>query len=396
MLKQNNKVFSTVIFCIIAWYILLCSLHLFQQRPLWNDEEVVFQSVEHYSVKQIFREPLRVSQVFPRVYLLIVQQFSKVFDFSLWSLRLPSFICMIAAFLLWMKIARDQFKDQWQYLAFVASWPASGMLLYYSAELKQYSMDVLVSAIFISFLYHQKSFHRQKSSRYGWILISLPALGMFSYPGFLCAALPLYNLILYSMKDRSSVKYLGMYCLSLAAFFALSYFFDMRWRQADLYSGIFADHFIHLTSIGSFFTSLGEGVNNLFSRWFVERPKFFKPLARIFIGFGLINLFYGFFKNRKSEKGLCHSLEMVAPALFAVMFLAGCFHKYPFSVPRTSLFYAPVVLYLTARGIGLAGVVHHLFYRFILGLYFVFLGFLIVMQSHLAFLGRLSFFPTLW
>jgi len=56
----------------------------------------------------------------------------------------------------------------------------------------------------------------------------------------------------------------------------------------------------------------------------------------------------------------------------------------------------PVVLYLTAKGIGLAGVVHPIFYRFILGLYFVFLGFLIVMQSILAFWGRLSFFPTLW
>lgn len=396
MLKQQDKTFSPVIFCIVAWYIFLCLLHLFGQRPLWNDEEVVFQSIKQYSVQQIFGEPLKVSQVFPRVYFLIVQQFSKAFDFSLWSLRLPSFICMIAGFLLWLKIARYSFKDRWQYLAFVLSWPASGMLLYYSAELKQYSMDVLVAAIFILFLCHQKNLHQQKSRRYMSILLCLPALGMFSYPGFLCAALPLYNLILYSLKDKSSIKYLGGYLFSLAVFFALSYFFDMRWRQADLYAGIFADHFINFTSIGSFITSLGEGVNNLFSRWFVERPKFFKPLGRIFTGFGLIYLFYGFFKNRKKEGGLLHSLELIAPALFAVMFFVGCLQKYPFSVPRTSLFFAPVVLYLTARGIGLASVVHHFFYRFILGLYFIFLGFLIVMQSILAFWGRLSFFPTLW
>jgi len=395
-LKKKYKNFSFFIFVIAGWYIFLCSLHLFQQRPLWNDEEVVFLSVKQYSTQQIFGEPLLASQVFPRVYLFVVQQFSKSFDFSLWSLRFPSFICMIASFFLWLKIARDSFKDRWQYIAFVCSWPASGMMLYYSAELKQYSMDVFVAAIFILFLCHQKNLHRQKSGRYKLTLFCLPALGMLSYPGFICAALPLYNLILYSFKDRSSIKYLGGYLFSLAVFLALSYFFDMRFRQADLYSGIFADHFINFSSIGSFFTSLGEGVNNLFSRWFIERPKFFKPLARIFIGFGLIYLFYGFFKNRKREQGLLHSLEMIAPALFAVMFFVGCLQKYPFSVPRTSLFYAPVVLFLTARGIGLASVVHQYFYRFILGLYFVFLGFLIVMQSVLAFWGKLSFFPTLW
>jgi len=255
MLTQQDKVFSSVIFCIIAWYIMLCSLHLFQQRPLWNDEAVVFQSIEHYSVKQIFSEPLRVNQVFPRVYFFIVQQFSKTFDFSLWSLRLPSFICMIAGFLLWIKIARDNFEDRWQYLAFILSWPASGMLLYYSAELKQYSMDVLVAAVFILFLCHQKSLHQQKSARYILMLLCLPALGMFSYPGFICAALPLYNLMLYSLKDKSAIKYLVGYVISLAVFFTLSYIFDMRWRQADLYSGIFADHFISFASIGSFFTS---------------------------------------------------------------------------------------------------------------------------------------------
>jgi len=396
MLNEKCKKFSFLIFAIAGWYIFLCSLHLFQQRPLWNDEAVVFQSIERYSAKQIFGGPLMVSQVFPRLYLYTVQQFSKVFDFSLWSLRLPSFICMITAFFLWLKIARKNFKDKWQYLAFVASWPASGMLLYYSAELKQYSMDVLVTALFVLFLCHQKNWHQQKSSRYVMMLIGLPALGLFSYPGFFCATLVLYNLLLYSLKDRRSIKYLGVYLASLAVFFSVSYFFDMRFREADIYSKILADHFIHFSSVGGFFTSFGEGVNNLFSRWFIERPKFFKPLARIFVGFGLIYLFYGFFKNRKQERGLLHSLELIAPALFAVMFIVGCLQKYPFSVPRTSLFYAPIVLYLTARGIGLAGVVHQYFYRFVLGLYFVFLGFLIVMQSILAFWGRLSFFPTLW
>lgn len=396
MSKQGKKIFSLVIFAFACWYILLCSLHLYQQRPLWNDEQAVYESVENFSGQQMFTERLRAFQVFPRVYLFIIQQFSKVFDFSLFSLRLPSYICMIAAFLLWMKIARYSIKDRWQYLAFVCSWPASGMLLYYSAELKQYSMDVLVAAVFILFLYNQKNLRQNKSGRYMIALILMPALVMFSYPAFMMAMLPLYNLIVSSRRDRTCRKYLVVYVLSLMVFLTLSYYFDMRLRPVVAVSQGFSDYFVSFASFSEFFRSLGEGMNNLFSRWFVEHPKYFKSLTRIFIGWGFIYLFYGYFKNRRLEKGYLRSLDTIALALFVVMFIIGCFKKYPFTVPRTSLFYAPIVLYLTARGIELAGRVHPYFYRFILGLYFVFLGFLIVMQSIVAFQGRLGFYPLLW
>ena len=133
------------------------------------------------------------------------------------------------------------------------------------------------------------------------------------------------------------------------------------------------DYFVLFTTAGEFFRTLGEGTNNLFSRLFIERPRYFKSMTRIFIGFGLIYMFYGFFKNRKKEGGYLRTLETIALVLFAEMLLLGCLQIYPFTVPRTSLFYAPVVLYMTAKGIGLAAVVHHSFYRLRFGLYFVFL-----------------------
>ncbi|MCK5179212.1 MAG: glycosyltransferase family 39 protein [Candidatus Omnitrophica bacterium] len=396
MVKQGSKVFTLAIFIIAVWYIFLCSLHLFYQRPLWNDEEAVFRSVENYSPAQMFSEPLAAFQVFPRAYLFLIQQFSSAFDFSLWSLRLPSFICMMATFLLWLKVASYGIKDQWQYFAFVCSWPASGMMLYYSAELKQYSMDTLLVAIFLLFLYHQKELQRGKSGRYMLILALLPALGMFSYPAFIAAMIPLYNLLLASWREKENRKYLYVYAASLLVFLGASYHFDMRLRSTTVVTTGYSDYFMSFASFGEFFRTLGEGVNNLFSRWFVEYPKYFKSLTRIFTGFALIYMFTGYFKNRKKEDYFLYSIETAAFVLFLGMFFLGCLRKYPFTVPRTSLFYAPIVLYMTARGIDLAARVHPYFYRFILGLYFVFLGFLIVMQSCLAFRGRLSFYPTLW
>ena len=179
-------------------------------------------------------------------------------------------------------------------------------------------------------------------------------------------------------------------------FMILSYYFDMRLRPIAEVSDGFSDYFMSFATFGEFFRSLGEGVNNLFSRWFVEHPKYFKSITRIFTGFALIYLVYGFLKGRKKEGGYARALETIAFVLFVEMFLIGCLKKYPFTIPRTSLFYAPIVLYMTARGIGLAERVHPYFYRFVLGLYFVFLGFCIVMQSCLAFWGRLSFYPAFW
>jgi hypothetical protein len=396
MTQQNQKLFSAAVVFFAGWYVLLCTLHLVQQRPLWNDEDAVFRSVENYSAGQMFSEPLAAVQVFPRVYLFLIQQFSKVFDFSLWSLRLPSFIGMTAGFLVWLKIARYGLKERWQYLAFVCSWPASGMLLYYSAELKQYSMDVLAAALFILFLYHQERLQQNGQGRYTAILILLPVLGLFSYPAFFLCTIPLYNLLLSSVQDRSCRKYFCIYGLSVLVILTLSYYFDMRLRPVAEVSQGFSDYFVSFATGGEFLRSLGEGVNNLFSRWFVEHPKYFKSITRIFTGFALIYLFYGFSTSRNKKRGCICTLETIAFVLFMEMFIVGCLRKYPFTIPRTSLFYAPVVLYMTARGIELAGRVHRYFYRFILGLYFVFLGFCIVLQTLVAWGGRLSFYPKFW
>lgn len=396
MIRSEHKVFKLVIFIIAVWFIFLCSMHLVQQRPLWNDEECVFRSVKSFTPQQMFGQALVAFQVFPRLYLFSIQQFSQNFDFSRITLRLPSFICMIAAFLLWLKIARYGLKDRWQYLAFVCSWPASGMLLYYSAELKQYSMDALAAALFILFLYQQEGLERKRNKYYIPLLILLPALGLFSYPAFVLAMLPLYNLVLSVIRKKINWKYIAVYAMSLSVFVMLSYHFDMRWRSTGAVTQGFDEYFISFTSVGEFFRSFTEGINNLFSRWFVESPKYFKSLGRIFMGWGLIYLFYGFFKNIKEERWYFRSLETIAFIVFLELFVLGCLKKYMFTVPRTSLFYAPIVLYLTVKGIGLAGGVHPVLYRLIMSLYFVFLGFLIVMQSIVAFQGRLGFYPLLW
>jgi len=385
-----------------VWYVLLCALHLLYQRPLWNDELCVLESIKKFSTQEMFSSPLLAFQVFPRVYLFIIQQISGVFDYNLFILRLPSFVGMMTAFFLWVKFSKKIFEDNWSHLSFVASWVASGMLLYYSAELKQYSMDVLAGILFLLFLYAQG--HEtddilrdsKKWSRFVLAAAFLPVLVLFSYPAYFFVPLVIYNFIFLVKKNQHYRLPFSLYIGSLIVFVFLSYFFDVRLREINVLTDAWKDYFVSTASVEQFFQTFGEGVNNLFSRWFVEYPKYFKSLTRCFVGFGLIYLFYGFFKNIRRERYLLKSLETIAFVLFIEMFVAGMLYKYPFTVPRTSLFFCPIVFYLTIRGIYQTYFIHRYFYRLVQGLYFLFLAFLIIMQTRVGWAGQLSYMPRLW
>jgi len=262
---DTQKFLRILILFFISWYVLLCTLHLFHQRPMWNDELCVFQSIEHYSSIDMFTKPLRALQVFPRVHLFLIQKISKSFDYHLISLRFLSFLFMISAFFVWLKVASYEMKNKWEYMTFVLSWPASVVLLYYSAELKQYSMDVLAGALYLLFLYNQEALYKNNKGYYLLALILLPFLGFFSYVAYILAMAPLYNLFVLSIKDRKHLRYFVIYLFVLCAVLTLSYYFDMRLRPTKVLSYAWASHFMSYDSLGMFFKTWGEGTNNLFS-----------------------------------------------------------------------------------------------------------------------------------
>jgi len=226
-----HKLLSWSVVCLVCWYIVLCIFHYFNQRPLWNDEECVFRSIKAFSTWQIFHEPLMAVQVFPRLYLFLIQKISQLFSYHLLSLRFLSFISMVSAFFIWLRLAQYEIKNKLEYLTFVLSWAASGLLIYYSAELKQYSMDVLTGALFLLFIYNQKRLQeKEKIKLYVILLIILPIMGLFSYTAFLFMGFPLYNLILYSKSNHNYLKFLIIYLTSLICIMGISYFFDIRLR----------------------------------------------------------------------------------------------------------------------------------------------------------------------
>lgn len=259
-------------------------------------------------------------------------------------------------------------------------------------------MDVFTGALFLLFLYHQDRLQQKdRHERYFLCLVLLPFLGLFSYTAFLFAVLPLYNLILSTRQDIYYLKFAGIYGLSLGFVILLSYFFDMRLRPIDIVTEGFNDYFISFQSVGEFLKTFGEGTMNLFSRWFAEQPRIIKKVAIFFVPFGFVNMFYGFFKNIRNEKYFFHSLNTITLILFIELFILGALKKYPFTVPRTSLFFCPIVLYMTVQGIVNIKFINKYLYRIVHGLYVAFLSLMTIGLSHLVIIkGDLGAMPKLW
>ena len=393
----SQRILTAISFLIILWYVWLCFTNFLTFRPLWNDERAVFQSVEGLKGAEFFTKELINGQTFPHLYLFLIRQYALPFDFNLAALRLPSYICMLIGFFLWVKIASYEMKDKKQYATFLLSWCASVPLIYYSQELKQYSMDVMACALFVLFLYNQERL-QQASNRVKLIssLILLPALLLFSYTAYFLVLFPLYNLIVPLRKDKKLVMPILLYIASFLICGLLSYFFDVRLRPVEINTTTYGSHFIYFDSIGHFFDSFGRGINDLFSRWFAERPRIVRKIGWFFVAFGLIHFFVGFFKNFKKQGYILKSIETIALVIFAESIILGALKKYPFSVPRTSLFFAPIILYMTVKGIVSVAKINVYLSRAIYALYVVFLAFIAVSLTRITYAGPITFQPYLW
>ena len=62
---------------------------------------------------------------------------------------------MVLAFFVWLRIYRREEDRGVGYLLFILSWCGSHFMTYYAAEVKQYSGDVLVAALFTLFILSQ-------------------------------------------------------------------------------------------------------------------------------------------------------------------------------------------------------------------------------------------------
>jgi hypothetical protein len=262
-----------------------------------------------------------------------------------------SLMAMISAFLVWLIIAFRVLGCFGDLILFIGCWGASLPLVYHAAELKPYSMDVLISGLIVLFLLSQDQIQKNPKV-YRISLLSLPLLGLWSYPAIFLLLLPLYNLIWESLNKRRWLPefyfFLGSYLLMLV----LVYLFDFRVSVSHMMVSVWHDYFIALDSFKDFFNTFGKGMNNLVSRRFAESPRWVMVPSRFFLGLGVLYMlavFRGWFKK---DRFFFHSIISISVAMFFLQLVLAMLRIYPFAVPRLSLFFTPLMFLMTIKAMG--------------------------------------------
>jgi len=142
-----------ICFLLIGLGIILRLKHYLTNCPLWTDEAWVAVSITSRSFMEIFKG-VEIFADLPRPplgFLLLTKWVTGILGSDEYALRLFSLIFGIGSLLLFYRLVR-QLKDQFLTIISLGFFSFSPQLIYYSAELKQYSLDLFIGlAVYLIF-----------------------------------------------------------------------------------------------------------------------------------------------------------------------------------------------------------------------------------------------------
>lgn len=261
---------------------------------------------------------------------------------------------MLLAFLAWKEVYKRTFPVIKDYLLALLSFSSSYYLIYYAAELKQYSMDVLAVGLFCLFIGYQKELTGKRPGLSFIILtILIPVLLLFSYVSLFLFWIIAYNFLLFLRKNKEILPFFLSYTLLSAICLILLYIFDIRFGLSEnCLFGYWKDYFLCTDSVYCFIKSFTEGLRNIVA-WPFGNSKLFIRLGSFLIPFFILALLASIKSFFKEAKAGIYSIEAIGLIIFIELFSLGLIKKYPFTGERVTLFFMPFVFLIIVKGIGL-------------------------------------------
>jgi len=277
-------------------------------RSLWLDEAMLALNIIHRGFVGLWK-PLDMHQGAPVGFLMLVRSAVISFGTGEYALRLVPLLAGIAAVGLFYLLAKRVLLTNALPLA-VALFALSPSLIYYSSEVKQYSLDVAIALLLILLAVEERI----------WTLALIGAIAIwFSHPAiFILAGIGLARPRLWPIFPFLGISFATCYFLLL--------------RHADPVLFVFWQaNFMHLSP-----------------RWFLDAFfDFFRtPGALDFIGLAGFAFLCGSVALWKRNRDM--ALLLLAPV--AATLAASALHKYPFG-GRLVLFLLPIALLFIAEGV---------------------------------------------
>ena len=319
---------------ILAGFVLR-ALGFLSDRSLWLDEAYLALNIMERDFAGLLR-PLRHGQTAPVGFLLLEEAATRLLGSGERALRLVPFVAGVASLPLFWQLARRCLRPREAVFAlglFAILYP----LVYYSSEVKQYSLDVAVAlAILLSALAVLRE-DRFRPGRYVALALVGALAVWLSHPAVFVLA-GVGAVLLVSPGDASRRRWLAAAGLLWGVCFVANYFLFLR--------GIKAEGDLHLFW------------QNRFLRWPTspgairqDLELLLQPFTRV-LGFGESGLAaLAFAVGLVSLYGRDRRLFWLLIAPFFPALLASLLRLYPFA-SRPILFTAPLFLVMIAAGVG--------------------------------------------
>ncbi|MCF8449240.1 MAG: glycosyltransferase family 39 protein [Taibaiella sp.] len=326
----------------------------FEVRPFWVDEWRIIYNLKFKSVPEIWGR-LAFMQQFPRTYLSLLKFFTASFDYSYFSLRLPSFIIAVVAMLSSYQLAGRLFsKYNYNRFLLVLMLVSCGTFTEYFVQIKQYTMDLLlcVAALWQMVYLLEAVATGRKGSIAGYLLLCFSFLiaPFFSYTYPLAIA-PVYVVLLVqhigywktekATQDKIKTILRQWLPLFLCTFsITLFYFVDVAQLTADKDMEGYWGHlmlkkgFDFRFFLGNIFHLLAQAGSGLLFWW-------------LFGLLGTAALLYGIYKSSRMVSQSQHSLRDLAGlySVLLILLLIGLYilGKLPMGEPRLNAFAIPAI-----------------------------------------------------
>lgn len=308
-------------------------------KSLWLDESFLALNIVNKSFPELLK-PLDYGQVAPIGFLFVEKLSVQLLGNNEYVLRLFPFLCGIISLFLFFQIAKRLLGKE-AFLIALTLFSLSGSLICYSAQLKQYSIDVTAILLLYAITMYFQS-QRLKASHVASFGLIGATIIWFSHPSVFVLAGIGICLSLFSLRRKEwrevgqlSIVYI-IWLLSFAVSYVITFHPDKAAGNIESMQDIWVGAFAPFPP-----TSLSD------IKWFIS--TFFKifenpaglPFAEIATVMFIIGCASMFSKNRQ------WFFLLLAPILITL--IVSGFHLYPF-ISRLILFIVPAVLLFIAEG----------------------------------------------
>ncbi|MFC1665037.1 glycosyltransferase family 39 protein, partial [Pseudomonadota bacterium] len=199
--------------------------------PLWGDEVMLALNLSDRSLMELFT-PLQMNQVAPPFFLWLGWLNINIVGNSELVLRFPSLLASIASLLVMYFLSR-KLLDVKEALLAVSILAVTYYTMRYGAELKPYSIDLLV-ALTVLFIGHQFRSAESKSLYFVLFIIVLPIGTFLSFPSVFVVASALTALFVDRLIVNDKKRLIIVFITGVTALvlFLVNYYYFLRPHSA--------------------------------------------------------------------------------------------------------------------------------------------------------------------